>query len=80
MSDRQEGEILRIIAENWAVNGVGTPKEDIVRQAAACGVDEEAGFERIEHLRKRGEVYQIRPGLLVPVEKTGLYGGDCHVV
>lgn len=63
--------VSRLVAENWATTELPTPKEEIARQAVELGLDAGGAFEAIEQLRRIADMYEIRGGLLVPVEKHG---------
>lgn len=61
--------VLGLIQVNWPAYDPGPPREEIVRQAMEMGVGQEEAEKAIDGLRMVGEAYEMRPGLLAPVER-----------
>lgn len=61
--------VLGLIQSNSPVYDPGPPREEIVRQAIELGLQQTEAEQAIDDLRMVGEAYEMRPGLLAPVEK-----------
>lgn len=79
MTGDSDIEVLHLITLSYAAHGSPVPKEEIVRQAMELGADRESVYQRIDSLRRQGEVYQVKSDLLAPVEKLDVSGVSIRV-
>ncbi len=65
-SKREKMKIILNIIRSYTQEHDSIPLEDLVEEAKSFGIDDQEVYDLVEKLKKNGEIYEPRPGILRP--------------